>query len=88
MFRQILFYDNYTREIISPWWLYLLLGANLILLAALIILFPPLAAYLIAGFLLFDGVLFLLIAYRLWQFKRRYRQWRESLWEPFDMEMR
>ncbi|HWP42905.1 MAG TPA: hypothetical protein VNO14_06710 [Blastocatellia bacterium] len=82
MFRQIVFYDNYTSEIVSAWWLYLLLGLNLILLAVLILLFPPLVAYLIAAFLIFDGAVFLLIAYRLWQFKRHYREWRESLWEP------
>jgi hypothetical protein len=84
MFRQIIFYDNYTNEIISPWWVYLLLGVNLILLAALIIMFPELVAYLVAGFLIFDGVLFLWIAYRMRKFKRLYREWRDSLWEPFE----
>ena len=82
MFRKLLFYDSYTDEISSPWWLFLLLGLNLILLAVLIILFPPLVAYLVSGFLIFDGVVFLVIAYRLWKFKRRYRQWRDSFWEP------
>jgi hypothetical protein len=85
MFRQIVFYHNYTNEIISPWWVYLLLGVNLILLAALIVMFPELVAYLVAGFLIFDGVLFLWIAYRMWKFKRLYREWRESLWEPFEL---
>jgi hypothetical protein len=85
MFRQIIFYDNYTNEIISPWWVYLLLGVNLILLAALIIMFPELVAYLVAGFLIFDGVLFLWIAYRMRKFKRLYREWRKSLWEPLDL---
>jgi uncharacterized membrane protein HdeD (DUF308 family) len=82
MFREEAFYDNYTEEIISPWWLYLLLGLNLILLALLIVMFPPLVAYLIAGFLLFDGAVFLLIAYRLWRFKKRYRDWRASWVRP------
>ncbi len=82
MFREIVFYDNYTNEIISPWWLYLLVGLNLVMLGVLIILFPPLIAYLIAGFLIFDGIVFLLIAYRLRQFKRRYEQWRRTFWDP------
>lgn len=82
MFREEAFYDNYTEEIISPWWLYLLLGLNLILLALLIVMFPPLVAYLIAGFLLFDGAVFLLIAYRLWRLKKRYRDWRASWVRP------
>jgi hypothetical protein len=85
MFRQIIFYDKYTSEIISPWWVYLLLGLNLILLAALIILFPELLAYLVAAFLIFDGTLFLWMAYRVRKFKRLYNQWRESLWEPFEL---
>ena len=82
MFREEVFYDNYTEEIISPWWLYLLLGLNLVLLALLIVMFPPLVAYLIAGFLLFDGAVFLLIAYRLWRFKKRCQQWRASWLRP------
>ena len=84
MVRQMLFYDNYTNEIISPWWLYLLLGLNLVLLAVLLIVFPPLVAYLIASFLLFDGAIFILIGFRLWRFKKRYQQWRKSLWEPLS----
>lgn len=55
---------------------------NLILLAMLIVMFPPLVAYLIAGFLLFDGAVFLLMAYRLWRFKKRSSQCRASWVQP------
>lgn len=82
MSRQIPFYDHYTAEIVSPWWLYVLVGLNLVLLAVLIMLFPPLVVYLVASFLLFDGAVFLLIGFRLRRFKKRYTQWRAWLWEP------
>lgn len=80
MFREIRFYDRYTREIASPGWLYLLLGLSLILLAVLILLMPELLAYLVAAFLLFDGVLFLIIGWQLRRFARLYNRWREEMW--------
>ena len=82
MFRDVRFYDSYTEQIASSWWLYLLLGLNLILLAVLIILFPALVAYLVAAFLLFDGVLFLVIGWQLRRLSRLYSRWREELWTP------
>jgi uncharacterized membrane protein HdeD (DUF308 family) len=80
MFREIRFYDSYTREIASPGWLYMLLGVSLILLAVLIMLMPELLAYLVAAFLLFDGLLFLVIGWQLRRFARRYNRWREEMW--------
>lgn len=80
MFREIRFYDSYTREIASPGWLYMLLGLSLILLAVLIMLMPELLAYLVAAFLLFDGLLFLVIGWQLRRFARLYSRWREEMW--------
>ena len=42
MYREGDFYDSYTRQIAAPWWLFLLLGLNLVLLA--IFAFPIMAA--------------------------------------------
>jgi uncharacterized membrane protein len=64
--------DHYNWQASSFWWLYLVFGANLILLSILIILFPPLVAFLIAGFLLADGVILLAIAFNLWRVKKKY----------------
>lgn len=80
MFREIRFYDDYTREVTSPAWLYMLLGLSLILLAVLIMLMPELLAYLVAGFLLFDGLVLLVIGWRLRRFARLYHRWRDELW--------
>ena len=73
------FYDSYTRQIVSPWWLYLLLGLNLILLAILIMIFPELLAYLVAAFLLIDGLLFLVIGWQVRRLARLYKGWRDEL---------
>jgi hypothetical protein len=46
----------------------------------MIMLMPELLAYLVAAFLLFDGVLFLVIGWRLRRFARLYGRWREEMW--------
>lgn len=45
-----------------------------------IMLMPKLLAYLVAAFLLFDGVLFLVIGWQLRRFARLYGRWREEMW--------
>lgn len=84
MFRELRFYDSYTREIASPAWLYLLVGFSLILLAVLIMVMPELLAYLVAAFLLFDGLLFVVIGWQLRRFARRYDRWRQEWWTPLE----
>jgi cytochrome c biogenesis protein CcdA len=82
MFREIRFYDDYTDAVAAPWWMFSLLGLNFLLLGVLIVLFPQLLAYLAAAILFFNGLVLLLIAWKFWRFKKRYRQWREKLWLP------
>jgi len=82
MFREIRFYDDYTDAVAAPAWLFGLMGVNFLLLGVLILLFPQLLAYLVAVFLLFDGLVLLLVAWKFWRFKKLYRRWREELWLP------
>lgn len=37
MFRSTDFYDHLTSHIVSPWWLYLIMGVNFLLLAVLVL---------------------------------------------------
>ena len=48
MFREIRFYDDYTTAVASPWWIFALLGV-------LIVIFPQLLAWLVAGCLIFKA---------------------------------
>jgi uncharacterized membrane protein HdeD (DUF308 family) len=82
MFREIRFYDDYTDAVASPGWMFCLLGLNFIALGLLILLFPQLLAYLVAGFLLFNGIVLLAVAWKFRRFKKLYRQWRDTLWLP------
>ena len=70
MFHELRFYDDYTGAIASPWWMFCLLGLDFLVLGALILIFPELLAWLAAGFLFFNGVVLLLVAWRFWRFKR------------------
>jgi hypothetical protein len=73
---KIEFYDNLTRQLFSPWWMYLLLGLNFILLAVLIFLFPEFLAWIVAIFLLANGVLFLGLAWNSWKVRGSYQKWK------------
>ncbi|GIV34294.1 MAG: hypothetical protein KatS3mg031_1829 [Chitinophagales bacterium] len=70
------FYDDPTMHLFSPWWMYMLMGINFILLAVLIFLMPELLAYLVGAFLFFNGILFLGIAWSAWSIKGKYRKWK------------
>lgn len=80
MFRTTDFYDNFIKHLFSPWWMYLIVGINLILLAILIIVFPEALAYLVAGFLMLNGILFIGIGFSLSRLKPRYNKWKNNYW--------
>lgn len=82
MFRDVIFYDSYTTEVSSTWWLYLLEGVSLIALGLLIMLMPALLVGLISGFLLFVGVLSVALAFRVRRLRKRYEQWKPDWWIP------
>ncbi len=63
MFREIRFYDDYTAAVASPWWIYAVQGV-------LIVIIPQLLAWLVAGCLIFNGLLLLGVAWQLWRFKK------------------
>ena len=82
MFREVIFYDSYTNEVSSTWWLYLLEGVCLILLGVLILLMPQLLVGLAAGFLFLIGVLSVALAFRVRRLRKRYEQWKRDWWRP------
>jgi hypothetical protein len=82
MFREVIFYDSYTKELSSSWWLYLLEGISLILLGVLILLMPQLLVGLAAGFLFLVGVLSVALALRVRRLRKRYEQWKRDWWIP------
>lgn len=82
MFRSAIFYENFTESMVGPWRLYLLIGASLMAAALLIFIFPELLAYLIAGFLLLNGVFFFSLALKLRKLGQNYRHWVSEYWEP------
>lgn len=70
------FYNSLTKFLVGPWWMYFLLGLNFVGLAVLILIYPQFLAYLIAAFLMVNGVIFLALAIRSWRLKHHYRYWR------------
>ncbi|GIV31202.1 MAG: hypothetical protein KatS3mg029_0553 [Saprospiraceae bacterium] len=80
MFNRIEFYDNLTGHLVSPWWIYLVIGVNLVLLSILIFFFPDLLAYLVAAFLLINGIFFLSLAIQLRKLRKKYEEWRKRYW--------
>lgn len=80
MFRTTAYYDRLMNFFSTPWWVYLLMGINFILLAVLILIYPDLLAFLAAGFLLFNGLLMVVLALRYKSLKKKYRGWKEAYW--------
>ena len=76
------FYDDFIRYLFSSWWMYLFLGLDFILLGILILLFPQLLAWLVAIFLLLNGVVLLGIAWSVWRIRHQYGKWKKKYHIP------
>lgn len=81
---KIEFYDEFARHLFSPWWMYLLLGLNFILLAILIMIFPELLSWLVAIFLLINGIIFVGIALSTWRIRTQYSGWKKKHTIPVE----
>lgn len=80
MFRTTDYYDRLTNFFATPWWMYLLMGINFIILAILILIYPELLAFLVAGFLLLNGILMVVLAFRYHSLKKKSRNWKSTYW--------
>jgi uncharacterized membrane protein HdeD (DUF308 family) len=83
-----MFKFNFTNSILNfvsgPWWLFMLLGGNLMLFGILIFVFPELLAYLVGGFFLFAGIFVVSIALKLKRVNNEYKEWEESRWVEIE----
>ncbi|RMG82036.1 MAG: hypothetical protein D6714_11975 [Bacteroidetes bacterium] len=84
MFRNIEFYDEFAGQLFSPWWMYLLMGFNFILMAVLIFIFPEFLAYLVAAFLFLNGVVMVGLAIRVRKWRKEYENLRRRYWIPVE----
>ena len=76
--------DHWTGKWLSSWWMFAILGIDFILLGILIIVFPELLAYLVAGFLLFNGLIFLMLAINIWRLRKSFRNYNGHRTIPVD----
>jgi len=67
----IIFASGPANQLFSPWWFYLLLGLNLILLSALIVFFPALLWLIVSSFMMMDGLLLLWLAIAVYRTKKK-----------------
>jgi uncharacterized membrane protein HdeD (DUF308 family) len=80
MFKGVTFFDRYTREISSTWWLFLLEGLWLIGLGVLIVMMPSLLVALVASVFVVLGVMMLVTAWRLRSLRGRYEILKQQWW--------
>ncbi len=76
------FFDQFTNHLASPWWLYLMIGIELILFSVLIFIFPELLAYLVAAFLMVGGISFIAVAMKI---RNMYKKYHDLRYE-YDVE--
>jgi hypothetical protein len=80
MFKGVTFFDRYTREISSTWWLFLLEGLWLIGLGVLIVIVPSLLVALVASVFVVLGAMMLMTAWRLRSLRGRYEMLKQEWW--------
>ena len=57
-----------------------MIGINLVIMSILIFFFPDFLAYLVAAFLLLNGVFFLALSLQVRRLKKNYERWRKQYW--------
>lgn len=76
---------NFLTSMGAPGALISIIGASFLVLGLLIMIFPELLAWLVGGFLIFDGVLLLSLGLKTRRFENKYEQQRgENFWSNFD----
>jgi uncharacterized membrane protein HdeD (DUF308 family) len=80
MFKSVSFFDSYTREISSTWWLFLLEGLWLIGLGVLIAIMPSLLVALVSAVFIVLGVMTLVTAVRVRGLRRQYEILKREWW--------
>jgi uncharacterized membrane protein HdeD (DUF308 family) len=72
MFQGVTFFDSYTREISSTWWLFLLEALWLIGLGVIVALMPSLLVALVSAVFIVLGLITLSAAFRVRSLRRQY----------------
>jgi uncharacterized membrane protein HdeD (DUF308 family) len=80
MFKGVTFFDSYTREIRSTWWLFLLEGLWLIGLGVLVALMPSLLVALVSAVFIVLGLMTLATAFRVRGLRRHYELLKRDWW--------
>ncbi len=80
MFKSVSFFDSYTREISSTWWLFLLEGLWLIGLGVLIAVMPSLLVALVSAVFVVLGIMTLVTAVRVRGLRRQYEILKREWW--------
>ncbi len=80
MFKSVSFFDSYTREISSTWWLFLLEGLWLIGLGVLIAVMPSLLVALVSAVFVVLGIMTLVTAVRVRGLRRQYELLKREWW--------
>lgn len=76
---------NFFNQIGAPGLLITIIGISFLLLGVLIMAFPELLAYLVGGFLIFDGIILLGLGLQTRKFENNFhRQKGEKIWDYFD----
>ena len=80
MFKSVGFFDSYTREISSTWWLFLLEGLWLMGLGVLIAVMPSLLVALVSAVFVVLGIMTLVTAVRVRGLRRQYELLKREWW--------
>lgn len=80
MFKGITFFDSYTREVSSTWWLFLLQGLWLIGLGVLLIVMPSALVALVSAVFIVMGVMAIATAFRVRRLRHRYEILKREWW--------
>jgi uncharacterized membrane protein HdeD (DUF308 family) len=80
MFKSVTFFDSYTREISSTWWLFLLEGLCLIAFGILVAVMPTILVALVSAVFIVLGAMMLVTAFRVRRVRRRYEILKREWW--------
>lgn len=82
MFRNVIFYDNFTDAVTGLWSSLFWQGVIFLTIGILVLLWPQLLQVMVAGCFIFLGLIFISLGWRAKGVREKYSLWKNEYWEP------
>lgn len=84
MFKNIIFFDNYTDGLTGTWKTFVFQGVLFCLFGFFIVVMPQILVAIVSATFTFIGIACIVIGLKIRKTRSDYRKWRDEFWDPLQ----